>query len=65
MRITIEPTQNQDGLSVGEKHTVVTITLPDDDLSLPDVLDYLITPALVAFGYRFAGIIHSETDGTE
>jgi hypothetical protein len=65
MRITIEPTQNQDGLRVGEKHPVVVITLPYDDMNLPDVLECLITPALLAFGYRFMGILHSETDGTE
>lgn len=65
MKITIEPTQNQDGEKPGHKYPKVTITLPDDDLDLPDVLECLVTPALMAFGYRFIGILHSETDGTE
>ena len=62
MRITIEPTQNQDGLRVGEKHPAVVVTLPDDDMNLPDVLECLITPALRAYGYWFAGILHPETE---
>ena len=65
MKITIEPTKNQDGEKPGHKHPVVVITNPDDDLCLPDVLECLVTPALMAFGYRFIGILHSETDGTE
>jgi hypothetical protein len=65
MKITIEPTQNQDGEKPGHKYPKVTIMLPDDDLDLPDVLECLVTPALIAFGYRFIGILHSETDGTE
>ena len=65
MKITIEPTQNQDGEKPGEKHPKVVVMLPDDDLDLPDVLECLVTPALMAFGYRFIGILHSETDGTE
>ena len=65
MKITIEPTQNQNGFRVGEKHPVVVVTLPDDDMNLADVLECLVTPALLAFGYRFIGILHSETDGTE
>ena len=62
MKITIEPTQNQNGFRVGEKHPVVVVTLPDDDMNLADVLECLVTPALMAFGYRFAEIIHTETD---
>ena len=65
MKITIEPTQNQDGEMPGHKYPKVVVTLPDDDMNLADVLECLVTPALMAFGYRFIGILHSETDGTE
>ena len=65
MKITIEPTQNQDGEMPGHKHPKVVITMPDDDLDLEDVLECLVTPALMAFGYRFAEIIHTETDWTK
>ena len=65
MKITIEPTQNQDSEMPGHKYPQVVITMPDDDLDLEDVLECLVTPALMAFGYRFAEIIHLETDGTE
>ncbi len=65
MRITIEPTQNQDDAKPGHKYPKVVMTMPDDDLDLTDVLECLVTPALNAFGYRFIGILHSETDWTK
>jgi hypothetical protein len=61
MRITIEPTQNQYSYSVGSKHPVVVITLPDDDMCLPDVLECLVMPALLAYGFRFESIEHTTT----
>lgn len=43
------------------KYPIVTISLPDDDFNLDDVLEMLINPALQAFGYGFANVIqHKE-----
>ena len=58
MKITIEPTKNQDGEKPDMKYPIVTISLPDDDLNLDDVLEMLVNPALQAFGYGFANVIH-------
>ena len=61
MKITIEPTKNQDGKKPDMKYPIVTISLPDDDLDLDDVLEMLVNPALHAFGYWHANVIqHKE-----
>jgi hypothetical protein len=60
MKITIEPTKNQSNEKPNMKHPVVTILVPDDDLTLPDVLEMLVEPALRAFGYGYASIEHVE-----
>lgn len=62
MKITIEPTSNQDDVKLDMKYPTVTISLPDDDLNLDDVLLMLINPALQAFGYGFANVIHHKEE---
>jgi len=56
MKITIEPTMDQSKEDPNSKYPVVSISFPDDDLELPDVLDMLVEPVLRAYGYRFAKI---------
>ena len=60
MKITIEPTNDQSNEKPNMKYPVVTILVPDDDLTLPDVLEILVEPALRAFGYGYARIEHVE-----
>ena len=62
MKITIEPTSNQDDAKPDMKYPIVTISLPDDDLNLDDVLETLINPALQAFGYGFANVINHKEE---
>lgn len=50
MKLTLEPTEfpPREGI-----HTpAVSVSVPDDDLSLPHVIEYLIRPALLAH-YNF------------
>jgi hypothetical protein len=60
MKITIESTKDQSNEKPDMKYPVVTISVPDDDLNLPDVLEMLVEPALRAFGYWYADIEHVE-----
>ena len=60
MKITIEPTKDQSNKKPNMKYPVVTISVQDDDLELPDVLEMLVEPALRAFGYGYARIEHVE-----
>jgi len=60
MKITIEPTKDQSDEKPNMKYPVVTISVPDDDLTLPDVLEMLVEPALRAFGFGYAMIEHVE-----
>lgn len=60
MKITIEPTMDQSKQKPNMKHPIVSICVPDDDLTLPDVLEILVEPALRAFGYGYAKIEHVE-----
>lgn len=63
MKITIEPTSNQDDAKPDMKYPTVTISLPDDDLNLDDVLEMLVNPALQGFGYSFANVVqHREVE---
>jgi hypothetical protein len=49
MKITLSPTEQQEG----EKypHPTVSIEMPDDYICLPEVIDKLIRPALIAWGF--------------
>jgi len=50
MKITIQPTgrYNPNGIN----NCTVTVELPDDDLNITDVINELIKPALVAWGFN-------------
>lgn len=52
MKITLEPTESREHLSVF--HNKVEISYPDDDLSLNEILEYLIKPAL--YGMTYGGV---------
>lgn len=49
MKITISPSQDQKN----ERHPfrTVEIWMPDDHMTLPQVVEELLAPALVAWGY--------------
>ena len=49
MKITIEPSEDQSGQEY--PYAKVTIELPDDDLSLSVVIENMIEPALIAWGF--------------
>ena len=48
MKITIEPTEKHEP---GVNYPTVTMQLPGDDFMVDELLDELIKPALVAWGY--------------
>jgi hypothetical protein len=50
MKITIQPTAPQEG----EKYPypTVSIEMPEDDITLPKVMENLIRPALIAWGFE-------------
>jgi hypothetical protein len=50
MKITIQPTTPQEG----EKYPypTVSIEMPEDDMTLPRVMENLIRPALIAWGFE-------------
>ena len=50
MKITIEPTENH-GRKIGSQNPTVELWVPGDDHNLEEVIDYLVVPALRAFGY--------------
>lgn len=49
MKITIEPTQEQEAFEA--KHKIVTVAVDDDDLNIYDFLEELLKPALLAVGF--------------
>ncbi len=51
MKLTIEPTQQQEHLPVNEQHRRITIEVATDDLDINDIIDNLIIPALKAMEY--------------
>lgn len=53
MEITIKPTMDQSACEI--KSHAVTITHPEDDLTLYEVVD-LINAALIAYGFSCANI---------
>jgi len=65
MKITIEPTSDQSAEKPDMKYPTVVLSLPDDGLDLHDVLEMLVTPALIAFGYGFANVVQMERDDNE
>ena len=52
MKITISPTEIQPICGVWNR--TVEISIPDDELTLPKVIDDLIIPALIAWGFTAA-----------
>jgi hypothetical protein len=57
MKITIEPTEQSDPAAPPNcLAPVVTISLPSDDLTVEDVMENLVIPALLASGYQKATI---------
>ena len=50
MKITIEPTQDQSGLSTAATHCRVTVEHPHDDLNIVEAAD-LVRAALIAWGF--------------
>ena len=53
MRITLEPTTSQDGKPIDMQHARIVIDYDGEDHTLYDVIDYLVAPALKAWGYHF------------
>ena len=53
MKITIEPTANH-GNKIELQNPKVEVWIPGDDHTLQEVVDYIVTPALKAFGYMVA-----------
>lgn len=51
MRITIEPTEDQTGRSLGATHIRVSIEHPSDDLPIHELFENIIAPALLAWGF--------------
>jgi len=62
MKITIEPTKDQSKEKPDMKYPIVTIEVPDDDLNIDDVLEMLINPALIGYGYSAADVIQNRED---
>lgn len=62
MKITLEPTINQSAQKPNMKYPIVCLSLPDDDLNLHDVLEMLINPTLIAFGYTCANVAQLEKE---
>jgi len=50
MKITIEPTENH-GSKIEMQNPKIEIWIPGDDHTLEEALEYLVVPALRAFGY--------------
>ena len=50
MKITIEPTENH-GRKIEMQNPKVEIWIPGDDHAMHEALEYLVVPALRAFGY--------------
>lgn len=50
MKIRIEPTENQ-GRNIECQNPKIEVWLAGDDHKLQEVIDYLVVPALRAFGY--------------
>ena len=51
MKITLEPT-NSPIVSPCCTHPKVSVELPQDDLTMEEVIDHLIIPALLGMGFR-------------
>ena len=49
MKITIQPTAPQEGAKY--PYPTVSIGIPGDDTPLPEVMEKLIRPALIAWGF--------------
>ena len=49
MKVTIAPSKDQ----TMEKHpfSTVEISSPDDEMTLPQVVEHLLAPALIAWGF--------------
>ena len=62
MKITLEPTKDQSKNEPTMNYPIVTIEIPDDDLGIDDVLEMLINPALIAWGYSCADVIQNRED---
>jgi len=50
MKITLEPTA--EGMAGEYKSPTVTIQVPSDSLIIHDVIDDLVRPALIAWGFH-------------
>jgi hypothetical protein len=49
MRLTLEPTERS---PFGQSHPTITIEVPGDDRNMEEMVDDLIRPALLAFGFH-------------
>lgn len=49
MKITIQPTEQE---SIRSNYPEVSITIPNDDMLLAEVIETIIVPALVAWGFK-------------
>lgn len=50
MKITLQPSEDQTGEEY--PHATITIEIPGDDIEIVSVIDYLIRPALMAWGFH-------------
>lgn len=50
MKITIEPT-DKESFEIEMQNPTVVVTVIGDDHTLTDVMEYVVIPALKAFGY--------------
>lgn len=52
MKITIEPTNQTDDTPVDQRNPTVSIWMPSDDMNIDDVVEHMIQPLLIAWGYQ-------------
>lgn len=64
MRIILEATEDQQGRKPEETYPRVTIEIPSDELSIGEILEHLVSPALEAYGYA-ADAIDDALQGKE
>ncbi len=51
MKLTIEPTRQTRSIPLSATNPTVTISYEDDYMDFPDMVEHVIAPALVAWGY--------------
>ena len=51
MKLTLQPSESQKGQPANCAYPLVSIDVTADDLTISEVFDELVIPALIAFGY--------------